>query len=174
MGVAQGMDILLDLARALANRDDLGFLFVGRGSEVPRLKDRVASDGSTNTLFFDEVDSTEMPGLLSQCSIGLLALDPRHRTHNIPGKLLTYLRAGLPVLARVNPGTDLAHLIAEEKIGFAYDGNDVTVLCRFVEELIGDPVTYADMSARGRRLADRMFSSERAVRQIVSSHHAGR
>jgi glycosyltransferase involved in cell wall biosynthesis len=174
MGVAQGMDIQLDLARALANRDDLGFLFVGRGSEVPRLKDRVASDGSTNTLFFDEVDSTEMPGLLSQCSIGLLALDPRHRTHNIPGKLLTYLRAGLPVLARVNPGTDLAHLIAEEKIGFAYDGNDVTVLCRFVEELIGDPVTYADMSARGRRLADRMFSSERAVRQIVSSHHAGR
>ena len=38
MGVAQGMDILLDLAEELAHRNDLGFLFVGRGSETQRLK----------------------------------------------------------------------------------------------------------------------------------------
>src|SRR5204863_2592464 len=95
----------------------------------------VASRGLTNTLFFDEIDSCEMPGLLSQCFIGLLTLDPRHKTHNIPGKFLTYLRAGLPVLARVNPGTDLAYLINNEGVGRAYDGDSDQPLLNFVEEV---------------------------------------
>ncbi len=114
MGVAQGMDVLIDLAQSFRHREDVGFLFVGRGSEVSRLKEKVRDNGVSNILFFDEVDSSEMPGLLSQCFIGLLALDPRHKTHNIPGKFLTYLHAGLPVLALVNGGTDLMRLINEK------------------------------------------------------------
>jgi len=37
MGVAQGMDCLIDLAKRFRARSDVGFLFVGRGSDVPRL-----------------------------------------------------------------------------------------------------------------------------------------
>jgi glycosyltransferase involved in cell wall biosynthesis len=36
MGVAQGMGILLDLAESLKARSDIGFLFVGRGSDAQR------------------------------------------------------------------------------------------------------------------------------------------
>jgi hypothetical protein len=46
-----------------------------------------------------------------------LALDPRHTTHNIPGKFLSYMQAGLPVLASINPGNDLAELIQREDVG---------------------------------------------------------
>ncbi len=38
MGIAQGMDILLDLAEKIQHRTDVGFLFVGRGSDAARLK----------------------------------------------------------------------------------------------------------------------------------------
>lgn len=167
MGVAQGMDILIDLAQNLAHRNDLGFLFVGRGSEIPRLKATVASCEMDNVLFFDEVDSREMPGLLAQCFIGLLALDPRHKTHNIPGKFLTYLLAGLPVLARVNSGTDLAHLINDEGVGRAYDTESVDALSQFVEETIEHPTRYTTMASRGRALAASMFSPEEAVKKIT-------
>ena len=37
MGVAQGMSVLLDLAERLRSRADIGFLFVGRGSDAQRL-----------------------------------------------------------------------------------------------------------------------------------------
>jgi glycosyltransferase involved in cell wall biosynthesis len=169
MGVAQGMDILIDLAQSMVDRDDMGFLFVGRGSEVPRLKEVVASRKLSNTLFFDEVDSREMPGLLAQCFIGLLALDPRHKTHNIPGKFLTYGLAGLPVLARVNPGTDLAHLINKEGVGCAVEGDSISAMRDFVEQIVGNPTAYAAMASRGRVLARSMFLPEKAVRQIVGS-----
>jgi glycosyltransferase involved in cell wall biosynthesis len=41
MGVAQGMDILIDLAEKLKDRRDIGFLFVGRGSEAKRLAENL-------------------------------------------------------------------------------------------------------------------------------------
>lgn len=169
MGVAQGMDIFIDLADRLKHRTDVGLLFVGRGSEAPRLKARVHELSLLNTLFFDEVDSREMPGLLAQCHIGLLALDPRHKTHNIPGKFLTYLLAGLPVLARVNAGTDLAHLIENEGVGRVYVGESVQVFSTFAEEIIDSLVEHKEMASRGRALAERMFSPATAVRQIATT-----
>jgi glycosyltransferase involved in cell wall biosynthesis len=169
MGVAQGMDIFIDLADQLKQRTDLGFLFVGRGSELSRLKASVAERALVNTLFFDEVDSREMPGLLAQCEIGMLALDPRHKTHNIPGKFLTYLLAGLPVLARVNAGTDLAHLIENEGVGRVYVGESVAALRILAEELADSSVAYEKMASRGRFLAERMFSPATAVRQIIAT-----
>jgi len=169
MGIAQGMDVLVQLAEFMATREDIGFIFVGRGSEVPRLKASVASRRIDNVLFFDEVDSREMPGLLAQCFIGLVALDPRHKTHNIPGKFLTYLLAGLPVLARVNRGTDLMNLINEERVGRAFYSESMTPLREFIEQMINQPEQYRAMATRGRLLSARMFSSTTAAKQIVDS-----
>lgn len=173
MGVAQGMGIFLDLAESLRHREDLGFLFVGRGSEVPRLVAAVGERSLTNTVFCNEVDSREMPGLLAQCHVGLLALDPRHKTHNIPGKFLTYLLAGLPILARVNAGTDLERLIEQEDVGRVYTGDRVDVLRGYAEELADSVAAHQKMSAHGQALGARMFSPEAAVRQIVAAAGAG-
>ena len=102
MGVAQGMDIFMELIQSLRHRDDIGFLFVGRGTEFAKLEAEKASRELNNVLFFGEIDSSEIPGLLGQCQVGLVALHPDHKTHNIPGKFVSYVQYGLPVLARVN------------------------------------------------------------------------
>ena len=173
MGVAQGMDILIELADNFRHRQDVGFLFVGRGTAVPRLRASVADRGLDNTIFYDEVDSREMPGLLAQCHSGLLALDPRHKTHNIPGKFLTYMRAGLPVLARINPGTDLARIIESECVGFAYVGNSVSELRSLAEKLVDDESERNQMSLNGLALGERMFSPTVAANQILAALSRG-
>lgn len=117
MGVAQDMDLLIDLAERLLNRVDIGFLFVGRGRDAQRLQEYAEARGLFNVVFFDEIDPSEVPGLYAQCHIGIVALDSRHKTHNIPGKFLSYMQAGLPVLASINPGNDLEEMILREKVG---------------------------------------------------------
>ena len=169
MGIAQGMDIFIDLAASLKNNEELGFLFVGRGSEVTRLKDRTKALSLSNILFFNEVDPLEIPGLLEQCHVGLLALDTRHKTHNIPGKFLTYLLASIPVLARVNVGTDLAQLIEDEGVGKVYVGESVEEFRILAEEIVNSQVSYELMSSNGRKLAKRMFSTTTAVHQILKA-----
>jgi len=169
MGVAQGMDIFLDLAERLRNRQDIGFMFVGRGSEVSRLRASAVDRALDNIIFRDEVEPGEIPGLLAQCHIGLVALDPRHKTHNIPGKFLTYMQAGLAVLARINSGNDLADLIEREGVGRAYVGESSSALQALAEELVGDQAGRQLMSSRGRALAKSLFSATAAVRQVVAA-----
>ena len=169
MGVAQGMDIFLDLAARMVNRRDMGFLFVGRGSDAARLAARSASQGLDNVLFQDEIDPSEIPGLLAQCHVGIVALDPRHKTHNLPGKFLTYMQAGLPVLARINPGNDLEQLINEERVGRVSTGSDTGELETLANELVSDTEALRAMGTRGRAISRRLFSAEAAVKQIVRS-----
>ena len=173
MGVAQGIEIFIDLIQCLRHRKDIGFLFVGRGSEFPKLEAERVSRDLDNVLFFDEIDSSEIPGLLAQCHVGLVALHPDHKTHNIPGKFVSYARYGLPVLARVNGGTDLERLIEERGVGRVYVGYAVDELKRLAEELADDDGLRNSMSERGRELGRIMFSPETAARQIVCAAELG-
>jgi len=169
MGVAQGMGIFLDLAEKFKTRNDVGFLFVGRGSEAEWLKAKTRERSLENVLFFDEIDPDEIPNLYAQCFAGIVALDPRHKSHNIPGKFLTYLQSGLPVLANVNAGNDLAKMIRDEKVGQVCESNQIDDLFRLSSQLISQIESDVELPLRCRNLFEREFSAERAVCQIVSA-----
>lgn len=173
MGVAQGMGVLIDLAERMLDRRDIGFVFVGRGCETQHLRLAANKRGLDNVAFFDEVDPTEIPGLYAQCHIGIVALDPRHKTHNIPGKFLSYMQAGLPVLASINSGNDLEEMILSEGVGRVSTDNSVDMLQRAAIELV-EEVTKIDsenvaMSTRCKILSAKLFSPEAKVKQIVAA-----
>jgi glycosyltransferase involved in cell wall biosynthesis len=168
MGVAQGMGILLDLADLLSARADVGFLFVGRGSEAIRLKASAQNRGLNNVLFFDEIHPDEIPDLYAQCHVGIVSLDPRHKSHNIPGKFLTYMQSGLPVLANVNAGNDLSGLIRDERVGQVCESNRVEELEGLAEVVLRQVEGDLEMAGRCRALFMREFDIEQAVRQIVA------
>ncbi len=169
MGVAQGMDILLDLAERLLPRQDVGFLFVGRGSDAQRLRQDAQARGLSNVLFFDEIDPDEIPDLYAQCSVGLVALDARHKSHNIPGKFLTYMQSGLPVLASVNAGNDLAQLIRVEAVGQVCESHQLDELTQRAQMLLQQIETDTGLPARCAALFEREFSVSQAVGQIVAA-----
>lgn len=172
MGVAQGMGVLLDLAESLKDRTDIGFLFVGRGSDAQRLRSDASTRGLNNVAFFDEIDPDEIPGLYAQCHVGLVALDPRHKTHNIPGKFLSYMQCGLPVLATINPGNDLVGLIENERVGRVSTDNSVESLRHLALALADDLAPDGGIKNRCKALAARLFSPEVAVKQIVRALQA--
>lgn len=169
MGIAQGMDILLNLAEKLCHRRDVGFLFVGRGSDSARLKALARDRKLYNVLFFDEIHPDEIPDLYAQCSAGIVALDSRHKSHNIPGKFLTYMQSGLPVLANVNAGNDLAKMIRDEQVGQVCENNRVDDLVQFADNLLGQIESDGQLRHRCRSLFQREFAVEKTVRQIVSA-----
>jgi glycosyltransferase involved in cell wall biosynthesis len=170
MGIAQGMGDLLLLAEALLMRSDIGFLFIGRGSDVDLLKLDANNRDLVNTVFCDEINADEIPGLYTQCHVGLIALDVRHKTHNIPGKFLSYLQSGLPVIAIINDGNDLQLMIEKYQVGQVTTDRSQGNLRTLAISLIDD-VSLQDggMSLRCKKLAAELFSSSAAVDQIINS-----
>jgi glycosyltransferase involved in cell wall biosynthesis len=170
MGIAQGMGDLLLLAEALLHRNDIGFLFIGRGSDVEQLKQDSKSRGLVNTVFCDEIDAEQIPGLYAQCDVGLIALDVRHKTHNIPGKFLSYLQAGLPTMAIINSGNDLQLIIEKYQVGKVTTDRSQEKLGFLAASLIDDiSLEGGEMNIRCKKLAEELFSSKAAVKQIIKA-----
>jgi glycosyltransferase involved in cell wall biosynthesis len=169
MGAAQQMDKLVNLAIALRDREDIGFLFVGRGSEVERLRGLAMQEDLTNILFEDEIDPADIPGLYKQCHVGMICLDGRHKTHNIPGKFLSYMQAGLPVLASVNAGNDLVAEIDGNSVGLVSVDPDGMDLVPLAIRLADHNWSGACVKERCQTLSQKRFSVEAAVCQIASA-----
>lgn len=170
MGIAQGMTDLLRLAESLLTRNDIGFLFIGRGSDSDQLKSQAKIKGLINTVFWDEIDADEIPGLYAQCHVGLIALDVRHKTHNIPGKFLSYLQAGLPVMAIINDGNDLQTIIEKYQVGQVTTDRSHENLRKLAEQLIEQICSKnSEISSRCKNLANELFSPKTAVKQIIHS-----
>ncbi len=170
MGIAQGIGDLIGLAEALLDRSDIGFLFIGRGSDMEVVRFNAKNRNLVNTVFCDEIDPDQIPGLYAQCHVGLIALDPRHRTHNIPAKFLSYLQSGLPVMAIINHGNDLHSIIEKYQVGKATTDRSKENLRLLASLLVEDITsTNGEISSRCKALASELFSSKTAAEQILNS-----
>jgi glycosyltransferase involved in cell wall biosynthesis len=169
MGIAQGMGVLMELAEKMIDRPDIGFLFVGRGSEVLKLKSYAKERELGNILFCDEIDPEEIPSLYDQCDIGLVALDPKHKSHNIPGKFISYMGSGLPVLATVNKGNDIVDIIDSYGVGRVHTADSTMSLCELAKSLLADLDEGSQYHVRCKKLFNDHFSTEIAVKNIVNA-----
>ena len=167
LGVAQGgATALLALANNLGSHADVGILVVGRGSAIDTLRAQIASENLHNILVFDEIDAAEMPSLLNQCHAGLVFLDRRHQTHNIPGKFLSYVQSGLPTLAWVNPNNDLIEMIKKYGLGYAYSGYAISKYYASAAQLIEDVKANKKQTARYEQCLEEFFSAQKVAAQI--------
>ena len=169
IGIAQGMDILVDLVSEYRDNTDVGFIFVGRGTAVEKIRKLISARRLSNVLLFDEINPDEIPAFLDQCHVGLIALDPRHRNDNIPGKFLAYMQAGLPVLATINAGNDLEKLIKEHQVGLVITSNNLEELKDQADSLLLESARDEGLKGRCKALAKEQFSSAAAVSQIVAA-----
>lgn len=167
MGIAQGIDALFNLVISLKDQTNLGFIFIGRGSEVARLRNRISSESLSNVLILDEIEPSELEGLLKQCEVGLVALDFRHHTHNIPGKFITYLSSSLPTFVLANPGNDMVDLIDKYKVGFASTCNRREEWARGLLALLESIHNDSTIKERCKDLSMNIFSPNEAVSSIL-------
>ena len=169
MGIAQDGEILIKLAIKLQYRKDIGFLFVGKGSEFSKMKTNITSSNQSNIVFLDEVNQEKLSEIYKTCHAGLVSLNYKHRSHNIPGKFIDYLKNGLPTLAFVNKGNDLVDVIETNKVGFAVDNGSINNLAQKCEELANNIERGVNYNFNCQKLFKEKYSVEKICLQITNS-----
>ena len=105
----------------------------------------------------------------------VLARLDEHCEHmlRITGRALThltcYMQSGLPVLANINAGNDLAGIIRHENVGRVSEDDSADTLALLALELIDSLAADAAYRDRCRALYTKLFAPETAVRQIVAA-----
>ncbi len=168
MGIAQGMSQIMAMAKSLVHEERIGFVFVGRGTDADTLRNEAITEGLSNVLFFDEIDPDEIAGLYAQCDIGLVALDPKHRTHNIPGKFISYMHSGLPAFAVVNPGNDIIELIETNAVGWASADEATEAMAQKLSAGLQEVALDNGIRLRCKELASALFGAEGAAKQVTN------
>jgi glycosyltransferase involved in cell wall biosynthesis len=95
--------------------------------------------------------------------LGLVSLSGGVIRYAYPSKVMTYLDAGLPLLAIVEPDSELARMIVEEDIGFVCAPGATAQLTQLLREV--RVKSRETLRARCQALAVERFSRERALRQ---------
>jgi glycosyltransferase involved in cell wall biosynthesis len=159
LGEAQGVKNLAQLLSCLRNNDQIGFLIIGRGSKKVWLQEFIDFNDLTNVLMLDEMDLVTLNMYYQQSVAGLVFLDLSHQSHNIPGKFISYLEAGLPVVACVNANNDLVGIINNSGLGLV--GNNPVALAK---ELI----SFVDKIPENSSILARKYYDESYQPQVIA------
>jgi colanic acid biosynthesis glycosyl transferase WcaI len=113
-------------------------------------------------------DRVEMPGLLleelerevERATIGLVPQRPDVDEFNLPSKLMNLMSRGVPVLASVNPRSEVARIVQESGAGWVVDAADPEGFPLALRGIFADRDELERRGAAGLEFARRNFSPE--------------
>jgi len=157
MGFSQNLPALVQAFEgSSALGDDVRLILAGTG-ELARA---VAAEIRT--------DRVEMPGLLleelerelERATIGLVPQRPDVDEFNLPSKLMNLMSRGVPVLASVNPRSEVARIVRESGAGWVVDAADPQGFPGALRGIFADSEELARRGAAGLDFARSNFSPE--------------
>jgi colanic acid biosynthesis glycosyl transferase WcaI len=156
MGAKQGVEIIVEAAKILASREDLEFVICGDGGAAPMLKDLAA--GMPRVRFLPLQPLSALNDLLSVADIHLLPQKPTAQDLVMPSKLLGMTASGRPVIATVNPGTEVSDTLAS--FGIVTPPGDAAAFAAAVESLANNPAERYRLGQAARDYAVRNLSKQ--------------
>ena len=147
LGLAQGLDVVLEAAEELRDLTDVQFVLVGDGTDAERLR-RVADErGLDNIRFLGRQPAARMPHIFAISDVLLVHLrnEPLFRI-SIPSKTIAYMACGRPVLMAVEG--DAADLIQAAGAGLTCRSGDGKDLAETVRRLRA--MNRAELEKMGR------------------------
>jgi len=167
IGEAQDFPSILDAIERLKARQDIRWIIVGDGRLAPWVSQQIEARGLGERVTMAGRHPLErMPSFFAHADALLVSLrDEPIFSLTIPGKLQSYLAAGIPVLAMLNG--EGAQIVAEAVAGYVCRAGDGAGLADIVERMAAlDPAARKAMGDNGRRLCAQEFQREHQIRRL--------
>jgi colanic acid biosynthesis glycosyl transferase WcaI len=161
LGRKQGIEILLGAAKCLneSASDDataarVVILIAGAGAGRDALAARLSAMKLPNVRLLPLLDDADYAAMLGGTDIALVTQATGTGKFFFPSKLLSVLRAGLPVITVADRDSELALAVSEGGFGLNVDPNRPDLLADALRRTGADPTLRAELAAR-TRWADR-------------------
>lgn len=167
----QGLELVIEAARWLQDRDDIVFVICGEGPNRARLEKQAAGLG--NIRFHPLQPVERLADLLTMADIHLLPQIAGAADLVLPSKLTNMLASGRPVVATAAAGTGLAHEV--EGCGIVTPPGDESAFTAAIASLADDTDMARKLGKAGRERAARRWAQgaiidrfERRAMELVS------
>lgn len=156
MGEKQGLEIIVETARALSHRKELVFVVCGEGVSRKRLVESARDIG--NIRFYGLQPAGKLNELLNMADIHLLPQRAAAEDLVMPSKILGIFSSGRPVIATAKASSQLAEAV--EGRGVVVEPGDREAFTKAVLGLSGDRGLRVRLGKKAREYAMREWGKE--------------
>lgn len=117
LGRPQDVGYIVECLKASEPLSDICFVIAGSGTDQHILQEYIDQDRPAHVKLMSQMPKDDYEKMVSCCDVGLIFLDHRFTIPNFPSRLLSYMDAGLPVLAATDCNTDIGTVICEGGFG---------------------------------------------------------
>ncbi len=150
LGLAHSFDEFIDAARALSDRPDIVFLFVGDGPRKREVEAAAASEGLSNIRLLEPVPRDWLHASLSLADVHLISMKPEMTGIVVPGKLYGAMAAGRPIVFVGPEHCEPADTIRHAGCGFTLPKGDAPGVASSIALLASDASLARRMGERAR------------------------
>lgn len=164
MGLKQGLLTVIDAAE-LTRDSPVHWVFVGDGEVRSQLVEAARRRGLQKNVHFVPFQPDDaLSETFGDADLLLVNQVRAVKDTLIPGKLLTYMAAGRPVLVAANPESQAAALLREAGGGVLIAPEDAAALARAARQLSGSEVrSLAELGRRNRTFAEAHFDQRKVL-----------
>tara|TARA_Y100000590_G_scaffold44550_1_gene47371 strand:- start:3254 stop:4483 length:1230 start_codon:yes stop_codon:yes gene_type:complete len=158
IGYSQPLELVVDVAKTHQQKADLVYVINGGGTQADLLRSE-ASD-LDNMIFVDYQPYERLPEVLSSADIHLVILRAGLGKASVPSKIYNIFATGRPVIASVDPGTEIEKIVLESRAGIVVKPDDSSELKMAIETLIENPDLMKQMGNAAKEWANKWHTSE--------------
>ncbi len=168
MGIAHGLETVLDAARILQNRaSNIRFMLVGEGAEKQTLVSRATSMGLNNLTFLDQQDRGKIPAFICSSDACLVMLRKAELFKTVlPTKLLEFMSCGRPVLLGVDG--EARRIMDDAGAGLFVEPQNAEDLAEKIIQLAANPGLCEVLARNGRAYIVREFSRQQTASRYIA------
>jgi len=166
MGPVNGLDHVLDAARALRDEPRLRFVLIGEGRQKARLRQRVETEALDNVRILDGIPKEQLADLLASADIGVMTVRATPILElNCANKFFDYLASGLPIA--LNYRGWQARTLEEFGCGLSADQGDDDGFQDAIRTMTRDDDGRVTMGRQARVAAESRFDRKQVVAGIL-------
>lgn len=166
IGPSQGLDLIISVAERIRHIQDICFLLIGDGMEKERLKKVINELKLANVIFKPFVSKNEYPLLVKDADVGLVCLTSMNKTPVVPGKILGYMAASIPVIAFLNKESDGHKIIRDARCGYSAVSDNIERAVETVEKIYNERSRLKEYGENGFTYAIKNFEKDICIRHL--------
>ena len=170
IGFAQDLTNIVRLAKNVRKIKKIHFLIIGDGTEKEKIRNDIHIMDLNNITVLPSVDESYLMDILVECDVGMISLSKKLKTENIPGKLLSYCQASLPIIASINKGRDLKRIIIDSNSGLVSENGNDEKLLKNVIKLFDNPKMIDEFGVNANKLMNKYFDVKVIAKQILNHY----
>jgi len=164
IGASQGLETLLGAASRLKTHEDIAFLVIGRGAARAALEARARASGLDNVRFLTLQPRERLPEVYATADVHLVLLR-RGITGSMPSKTYSIMASGRPLVAAVEPQSEVASLVQRAGAGLVVSPEDPEALAEGILTLRSDREKRRTMGEGGRAHVAEHYSKQAVASQ---------